>query len=193
MPEKLEKGIPPQYVGERTLCKFFQLSSPHLHNMVKAGMPKVAHGTYPLQLCTVWLLDHYRQAAPKRRESDSTEQARKMLYEEQTEKYKLENAVRRGELIELEDVRQFLLLLATTVAARLEGLPARLTHSPEQREKLLDECRTVRTEVARALEDCSLIQDTVEGADAPTDTQRGPVGGSTPDNASGDTDSRAVA
>ena len=189
----MSKSEIPKHVGFKQLCDFLQFSIPTVHKFAKMGMPKDAHGKYPLKECVGWVLAHYRTTAPKKRESPSTEAARKLVYDEQAEKLRMENAQTRGELIAIDDAKQFLLFFANIINSRLEGLPSRLTHEPSQRAKLLEECRDIRLELARAIETASIAGDPRPQPDATTEQERSRVGGSASDDAARDTDSRAVA
>ena len=157
------------------------------------GMPKADYGIYPFQECIAWALNHYRSARPKRVESESTEEARRALYDAQKEKYELENAAKKNELLDSNDVQLLLLQIVNTVSVRLDALPARVTNDAKERLRILGECRALQSELSRTLEDFAATYARRESDETPAPEDSGGVGGSETDTTPRQSGSRAVA
>lgn len=116
------------------------------------GMPQVRRGVYDLRECVQWYIDKWRRKDP---EGGTEQTTRAALNTAQREKVELETQRARGELLPLGTVRRVVQSIATAVASRLDGLPARggalladMTSEPEVRAWLADECGSIRAQLA---------------------------------------------
>ncbi len=125
---------------------------------IAAGMPVKQVGKRKLEyqidtaVAIQWEIDRIRQAAKPGSQ-------RERLAKEQADKFELENARRRGELLLASHVAQVLASLGADLAARHDGLAGRVANefagisdAARIRERLLDELRHVRGALADATE-----------------------------------------
>lgn len=99
--------------------------------------PRSTEGGYPCIKYGEWL---------RRRDDLDITVERARVAKEQADKLEMENAVRRGELIEREDVDRGLGEVAMRVRARLLSLPSKA--APMVAGRAAQECETVLTTVA---------------------------------------------
>src|ERR1043166_2692750 len=125
-------------------------TKPWVSQQIALGMPakrlKGRKIAYQIDTATAiqWELDRIK-------ESSKSGSQRERLAKEQADKFEIENARRRGELILSSQVASVLSTLGADLAQRHDGLPGRLANElagisdPAQiRERLLDELRIVR-------------------------------------------------
>lgn len=124
---------------------------------LKQGMPASGYGRpgkrveIDTAVAIPWLLKRERASAPQRQGGE-----RERLAKAQAERAEFENAVRRGDFVLVDTLAAVLLNVASEVARQLDGLPGRaasevasMTDPAVVRAKLLDECRQIRSEVAK--------------------------------------------
>ncbi len=142
----------PDIVNGQELCELLGISRTRITQMVKEGMPKQARGKYDLKACVQWYLDKRLTGGSKTADLND---ARKKLYESQREKTDLETARIRRQLIPAEEVAHAIHELTSIYAAQLEGVGGRLagelagiTEEGRILERLTDETRLIRGNVA---------------------------------------------
>jgi len=177
-------------------------TKPWVSQQIDAGMPvkrlKGRKVAYEIDTATAiqWEIDRIR-------EGSKPGSQRERLAKEQADKFELENARRRGELILSSQVAEVLSTLGADLAQRHDGLPGRLANelagisdAAQIRERLLDELRIVRGAFADAVD--KLADALGEGADAGPDKPASPkenakrVGGRKPRAAGRKRRARAV-
>jgi hypothetical protein len=144
------------------------VSARTITNWQAEGLPKKA---------TARQLAHFIAKRPQTQSTGSKKQA---LAAAQAEKFQLENARRRGELVLLEDVISMLSTMAADLVGLLEGLPGRLanelagiTDAGVIRERLLQECRAIRLAIAESIGKASIPETGGEALERSADAAEG--------------------
>lgn len=141
-------------VSTETIGKALNLSARRVQQLVKEGLPRIAPGQFDLGLCMQWYIRYLQQALEARATPGgdgaylelSSERAR--LAREQADRTALENATRRGELVEVAVAAEEWSRYLVAIRARFLALPtklaaeiARLTDADAVRSRIDNEVR----------------------------------------------------
>ncbi len=169
-------------VDRKRLAEVLGLDVSMINKLAKQGLPKEARGKYSLPIAVQWYVNSWRDRVESK--SKTMDESRKRLYQEQTEKHRLENEKLRGELLPVEDVQHIMNEVAVTVATQLDGLGPRMAQvlagmdePAEIQRTLLHECRDIRFTIAGQVEAIADIEDGSEHHKTPTKKKRRGVGG----------------
>lgn len=138
------------------VAQALNLTPRRVQQLVQEGMPQIKRGQYNLGACMLWYIRHLQKALERRSTSDGetvtnltaerTRQARA-----QAQKFELENARRRGELVLASYVEQTLFDWSGDLVGRLKGLPGRVanefaatTDAQVIRRRLIEEVNAIR-------------------------------------------------
>ena len=161
----------------------------------RAGMPKTAHGKYPLRECVQWRLKQLevRQKGGSRGELVAT----------QIERQRIEIAKLRGTLIDADTLGRVLNETAVIYSTHLDGLGPRvaaelaeLTDQAAIQAVIFREARAIRAAVAAAIAtyaDREAVADVQSDQQAPAEPVRRPVGRPRKNTSAGVTGAGAVA
>ena len=183
-------------VNATDLAQIFGVSRRWITKLVEQGMPRDGR-QFNVASCVQWYVDQLKSkhGGP---EPENVLEARRLLYIEQTEKNRLENARLRSELIDADEARAVLYAVASIVGTQLDALAPRLsgivigmTDAAELQITLLEELRSVRDAIAREVE--RLPEPSRFDHSQSADTDRRRVGGRKADSAAGDTRAGAMA
>lgn len=112
---------------------------------------------FELAECVQWYMAELKGSGSTEEAADVTE-ARRQLYIEQTEKTRLENALLRGDHVELDEAKALLYGLASIVASQLDAVAPRIaglvigqTDVKTVQTLLFDEHRAIRESIAESL------------------------------------------
>lgn len=155
------------------LAELLGVSSHAIRKMTAGGMPKHARDCYRLKDVIGWWLERRDRTA-----TAGAETAREELYREQTQKYRLENALRTSEQIESVDHEAVLLAFASRTRDALLEAPTKLAPRDAVKRAQLEDLRDAALEyVGQRLEGLANRKIGVT-ADVPGDTptQRRRVG-----------------
>jgi phage terminase Nu1 subunit (DNA packaging protein) len=132
-------------------------STSQIDRLVKKGIvPKAARGSFDPEQAIPAVVEYY---ASGRAESADAAQAQLRLTQARTREVEQRIAERDRVLVPLADVQLLFDLAMADVAAALDGLPGRcagelaaLTDPAHIRQRLFDECRSIRAATAHQLE-----------------------------------------
>jgi phage terminase Nu1 subunit (DNA packaging protein) len=115
--------------SSEAVAKACNLTTRRVQQLVKLGMPKTAKGEYELGPCMAWYIKFLQQELDRRGPSASAASAgiiaeREGLTAAQRKRVEMENAVRTGELADVEDVRKEWTILVANAQKRLRAIPA---------------------------------------------------------------------
>lgn len=134
---------------QKEVAEALDVTSRTIRDWADEGFPRNADGSYALKACIAWLL---ARSTPEGLDLD---QERARLAKEQADKHSLENAVRRGTLLEVEMVSKVWTGIFTALRARVLSLPtkvaaelAALTDATRIRDRLTDEAHQILSEAA---------------------------------------------
>jgi len=133
---------------------------------IREGMPAVDAGVQGMRAsintpaAIEWLLARERNKYNPELGSKNLAAERLRLLSEQADREALDNARRRGELIEYEDTEGCFLTVATILAGQLDGVAGRLTNelvnepnSAVIRDRIFTEHRAIRASLAAGIQD----------------------------------------
>lgn len=147
------------------------------------GMPKIARGSYPLLDCVNWYIE-YLMRSGNIDESDIHEERKKLIVS-QRQRVDLDNAQKRGELIDAESVGEVLNRVASITSTLIDGLSPRvsskvsnMTDAKEIQQYLFRECRDVRFNISSEIQAFGADYAGLENHLSTTKPRRGRVGGS---------------
>lgn len=155
-----------------------------VRELVGQGLPKRGRNQYPLSECVQWYLSR----------SSSDAEIGRQIQEQQLRKLTIDNDIKEANYLEKETVFEGYKEIAGIVASHLEGLPARMGQGdPILVERLEDEVRRLRRQVASKVEE--LHRDWSSGGDPDPEPEagRGAVGGREPDTSAGQPGAGSVA
>ena len=100
---------------------FIGVNNNAVTRMVKAGLPVLDNKKVNLQQATAWFI-----AQQKSEKSQTQQDARTKLIEAQTKRIKLQILEKRGDLVEIEQVKQEITKLIETLKQRINSLITKL-------------------------------------------------------------------
>jgi phage terminase Nu1 subunit (DNA packaging protein) len=125
-------------VGIEEICRVLAgdgnepITKPRISQLVKDGMPVVGRNQYDPVRCMFWYIGKLRRSVKSRKTenedgtSSSVEEERKRLLREQADAAAMDNAVKRGELVEIGDVEKRVTDMLVNLKARIGAVPARV-------------------------------------------------------------------
>lgn len=124
--------IPVHYdpaVSSKELGDLFGLTAVRIQQLVKEGLPKRAHGKYPLKRCCQWIRDYWKSRATRGADATEFREARNRKLEAQAQliEVKLEKA--RGNTIPIDAIMPCWEGVVTLVVNALSGLPEKLAQT----------------------------------------------------------------
>ncbi|MCL6566383.1 MAG: hypothetical protein K6U09_08160 [Acidobacteriia bacterium] len=127
-------------VGTGKLARILGVSERYVLKLVELGLPKTARGEFPLAEALVWCVRHYRTLL-ERRDGGDDPQARELSREIRRERLRHAKAAadlleterdqKRGGLVEISVVREYMSSHNSTVRQRILMLPSRIAHQLE--------------------------------------------------------------
>lgn len=169
--EKLDRTKPhpdhPDHWHISYIAELIDLGQRQIQNLARAGtLPKsVSGGFYPLKETVRAYVQHQRKNPPGEKRGEAS-RATIGVVEERHRKYKIENDVREGKLVRLDQVEAMLTEMATTLSNLLDGAAGRMAGGDAVlRNRLLNEHRRIRSTFADRLE--AFVDAQEGGAGAP--------------------------
>jgi phage terminase Nu1 subunit (DNA packaging protein) len=115
------------------LASEFGRTARHVQLLVKAGMPRAAHGQYDLELCKTWYIGHlHERLAHRQGEIDggrtddyNVDRERARLTKAQADQAELELAKMRGTLVPIAEYKRRMSRFVTQARQQLLQLPGR--------------------------------------------------------------------
>lgn len=108
------------------------ITKPRITQLVKEGMPVVGRNEYDPVRCMYWYIGKLRRSVKARKtenddgSSSSVEEERKRLLREQADSAAMDNALKRGELIEVAEVEKTVTDMLVNIKARVQAVPPRV-------------------------------------------------------------------
>lgn len=108
------------------------ITKPRITQLVKDGMPIVGRNQYDPVRCMYWYIGKLRRSVKSRKTenvdgtSSSVEEERKRLLREQADAAAMDNAVKRGELVEIGHVEKRVTDMLVNLKARIQAVPSRV-------------------------------------------------------------------
>lgn len=108
------------------------LTKPRITQLEKEGMPRAGRDQWDAVQCMFWYIGKLRRSVKSRKTenedgtSSSVEEERKRLLREQADAAAMDNAVKRGELVEIGDVEKRVTDMLVNLKARIGAVPARV-------------------------------------------------------------------
>lgn len=177
--------MPEPCFSAAVIAKICGLSERQIHNLVKDKVIPGAQsrGNWPITNVTSYI-EHLRRVRDSGGE-DAHEQKTRLL-KEQADKIEMENAARRGELLDRSDVDAAMVSAFARVRSRLLAIPSKAAPIVTQHEDPAEAEIVLRGYVSDALRELSETDvstlgetdsDVVEGSDAASRSDGKPVGG----------------
>lgn len=152
-----EKGQVCDKVTAGELARVLGVSRKHVYDLLQRGLPRDGR-LFDLAACVQWQLQELKREDET--EPEDLHGARLALYQQQTQKLKLENAKLRRAQVDIEEAKAVLLGVASVVAGQLDALAPRLAPQLlgletilEIQEAIFAECREVRAAISRQIGD----------------------------------------
>lgn len=108
------------------------ISPRRIQQLAKEGMPRDSRGQYELGACMAWYIRYLQHAVEQRHDPNTRDESlvltreRSRLAREQADRQELDNAERRGELVELAAVTDAWANRLVSLRARLRAIPTKL-------------------------------------------------------------------
>ncbi len=140
-----------------TIAMLLMITDRRLRQLAQEGVvPKTTHGRYPLVGCVQGYVKYLQQlkSGTDERASEATR-----LTKVRADSYELDLLIRNKELYQKREVDEALFIVATTLAAMLDGSASRIASQlgggAALRKKLIDEFRDIRRQFAAGLREFS--------------------------------------
>ena len=182
-------------ISTTELANIFGVSTKWVQELQAKGViRKSGHGKWDVVECCknyiAWLKDR-EKPEPAKSNADSQDSGaeldpkyqRARLHAAQSEKVELENAIKRGEYVNVAEVRQSWLLLQTLLNSRIDAIPGRMAGALAARlnadraiayDVLLEESIHIRESISNGLE--TLSGDPGDGGNSQATSKAGSVG-----------------
>lgn len=167
-----------------TVAKAMNITPRRVQQLAADGMPKATRGEYDLGQCMAWYIRYLQKAIEKRSDPGKDDgtleftRERSRLAKEQADKAALDNAARRGELLEANIVERAWTELFTAIKARALSLPtkvaaelATMTDANRIRDRLHREVHEILSEAAAYRLEPAADDDPEDRDDGPGDAE----------------------
>lgn len=146
----------------KAIAEMLGITDRHLRRLASEGVvPKATRGRYPLKGCVRGYIEHLQkvQASAEKRTQEHTR-----LNAVRADTYELDLQKKRGELYDRETVDEALFQVMTLFIAMLDGSASRISGKlgggATLRNKLVDEFRNIREQLATGLREFSELVET---------------------------------
>jgi len=156
-------------VGTQEIMIIVGLSKQRITQLVAEGMPKQGVNQFYLPDSIQWLIG---SKVERQQENLDITQQRTQLFKAQTEKHEIDNRIRKGELIEIEDFQRIVFDLANLVSQQIDAVEPRISKALplEARKDFRIELKSIRESIANAVENFANTIDSIEDSEAATGT-----------------------